>query len=123
MQLQKVTKPGGTVNPHKNAILHCCAEAHSKTVCPCAWSVVSWPGVQDETSTLPKYICGTSYKTENQRKKALIIRFIYLSTPEIILRLLKRNICKHMLSLVNTGKSRPPTDQAADNTQRRLHAN
>lgn len=69
VQLQKITKPRSTVNPNKNAILHCCAEAHSKTVCPCAWSVISWPGVQDETSTLPKYICGTSCKTQDQRKK------------------------------------------------------
>lgn len=68
VQLQKITEPRGTVNPDKNAILHCCAEAHSKTVCPCARSVISWPGVQDETPTLSKDICGTSYKIKNQRK-------------------------------------------------------
>lgn len=68
MQLQKITKPRGTVDADKNAILHCCAEAHSETVCSCAGSVISWPGVQDETSTLPKYICGTSYKTQSQNK-------------------------------------------------------
>lgn len=68
VQLQKITKSRGTVNPNENAILHCCAEAHSKTVCPCARSVISWPGVQYETSTLPKYICGTSYTTKTKRK-------------------------------------------------------
>lgn len=66
MKLKEVPEAWGAVYAHQDAILHGGAEAHSQAVRARAGPVIGRPGVEDEASTFPKDVRGTSCESKER---------------------------------------------------------